>query len=263
MVLLCLFPIWFSIYAQPTKPGNSQNNIVENQVAELIEKTKTAKDKSFEKRIVWADSALTLSIKNQSDSGIAESYYNLGELYLEEKKYLKALDYLEKAIEIYDKNENLGLKAQVTRSLGRVYYQTGDFAKAIDEYFKVLRYFDNENKEIEIAGTYNNIGIIFHRGELDYEKALSYYNKALQVLEDLPDSLTKDLTLRVYTNIGLSYFQLNEYKKAETFFLQSLKGNKILQNDHIQIVNEGNLAVVYSGMKEYKKAETYLTGQLH
>lgn len=257
MVLLCMFQVCFSISAQTDTSKTSDNNFNKDLVFRLIEKSKTSEDNSFEERIAWADSALALSVQNKFDSGVAEGYYTLGKLYLDKKKYLQALDFLEKAIEIYDKNENHELKIQVIRSLGQVYYETGDFTKAIDEYFRLLRYFESENKEIEISRTYNNIGIVFHRGERDYEKALSYYNMALDVLENIPDSLTIDLTPRIYTNIGLSYFEMNEYEKAKTFFLQSIEGNRKLQNDYIQIVNEGNLALVYSGMEDYKKAETY------
>lgn len=241
---------------QKTDPS-ADHSVSQERIFHLLKQAEELPENRVHEKIILTDSVFRLSDQINFEAGIAKSCYQLGGLYLTQKKYLRALDYFEKSILSFDKIQDFESQAQAIKRLGRTYYEAGEYTKAIDEYFKVLKYFETENNLIEIAGTYNNIGIIFHRGESDYEKALNYYNKALEELEKLPDSLSGDLQLRLYTNIGLSYFEIDDFEKAESFFLSSIEGNKKLQNDHIQIVNQGNLGLVYSGMEEYKKAESF------
>lgn len=258
ILLLCFFghPCLHYGQIQKTDPS-ADHSVSQERIFHLLKQAEELPENRVHEKIILTDSVFRLSDQINFEAGIAKSCYQLGGLYLTQKKYLRALDYFEKSILSFDKIQDFESRAQALKRLGRTYYEAGEYTKAIDEYFKVLKYFETENNLIEIAGTYNNIGIIFHRGESDYEKALNYYNKALEELEKLPDSLSGDLQLRLYTNIGLSYFEIDDFEKAESFFLSSIEGNKKLQNDHIQIVNQGNLGLVYSGMEEYKKAESF------
>lgn len=258
ILLLCFFghPCLHYGQIQKTDPS-ADHSVSQERIFHLLKQAEELPENRVHEKIILTDSVFRLSDQINFEAGIAKSCYQLGGLYLTQKKYLRALDYFEKSILSFDKIQDFESQAQALKRLGRTYYEAGEYTKAIDEYFKVLKYFETENNLIEIAGTYNNIGIIFHRGESDYEKALNYYNKALEELEKLPDSLSGDLQLRLYTNIGLSYFEIDDFEKAESFFLSSIEGNKKLQNNHIQIVNQGNLGLVYSGMEEYKKAESF------
>lgn len=221
------------VFSQTKRLGSFSDFFVKQNELQLIEKSKVSINTAIQEELIYADSASELSTKSKFDLREAESYYMKGRLYLEQKKYLQALDNFQKSIEIYDEIEDHKLKINVTKGLGQVYYETGEFTKAIDENFKLLQYYESESKFVGIASAYNNIGIIFHRGELNYKKSLSYYNKALDALGNFSDSISSELRLRLYTNIGLSYFGMDEFKKAETFLLLSVEGNKKLKNNHI------------------------------
>ena len=71
-----------------------------------------------------------------------------------------------------------------------------------------------ENKWLNLAASYNNIGLVYmQKGELD--KALEFYNKALEIKkEKAPNSLSLATS---YNNIGMVYRQKGDAARAEEY----------------------------------------------
>ncbi|NLP45736.1 MAG: tetratricopeptide repeat protein [Epulopiscium sp.] len=82
--------------------------------------------------------------------------------------------------------------------------------------------------------------LYIRRGE--YEKAIEYYEKALQYTEDS----------RVLNNIGIAYMERKQYEKAYQYLFAAY--TKTPQNIKILF----NLSFVAQQQKEYKKAEEFL-----
>ena len=58
-------------------------------------------------------------------------------------------------------------------------------------------------------------------------------------------------------NLGLLYYNLGDYEKAESFYRRSIEGNEVAlgKNHQTTLTTIGNLALVFNNIGEYDKAE--------
>src|SRR5690606_20777650 len=193
--------------------------------------------------------------ENTTDEQRAKYFENLGECYSSTNQYKKALEAFTKSAHIY-KNLNLtDFYWGVVKNIGYTHYQMGEYNKALKYYFDVLKYFETRQNWRNVAYTYNNIGILFHR-QHDTEKALFYYDKVEKILKKYPE-VKGEIYPMLYTNIGLSYYALAAYEKAKENYLKALKFNEKTGDKHIHNVIIGNMASAYQRLKDYEKAEIY------
>jgi signal transduction histidine kinase len=189
-----------------------------------------------------------------TDSGYF--YLLVGKLYQNSRQYEQAKEYFDTAVSKFTISNNSDLYWEAVYLMGFALYSVGDYSKASDEFFRTLKYYESHNKWIDMAGVFNTLGIIAHRGEGDVNKALNYYQRAIDLLsKDTTDTGT--LYVKLLTNMGLSYYELAEYKNAEQHFLEAIERNKVFNDPFIQLVNEGNLGLAYSGLGDYHQSEKY------
>ena len=108
-----------------------------------------------------------------------------------------------------------------------------------------------------ISNLLNNMGLVYN-AQGDYEKALEYYGKALEISErtlgnDHPDTAT------TYNNMGLAYQAQGEYEKALEYYGTALEvSERVLGSDHPDTATTySNMAGVYQVQGEYEKALEY------
>ncbi|MBI1836804.1 MAG: tetratricopeptide repeat protein [Flavobacteriia bacterium] len=96
------------------------------------------------------DKALKLRIQCNNWKAIAESYFNLGELYLELKDYKKALFYYNESLKIASKKHLIVEKMDALNAIILVYKSKKNFLKAfqlMEEYSKLKSYLMEKDKE--------------------------------------------------------------------------------------------------------------------
>lgn len=200
------------------------------------------------------EKALKLNSKNVT-------LYNMISIAYEKlNDYKGAITNLKKSIILDDKN------SIVYSALGFIYYKAGEYENAKKSFLKSLEV-DSNNKNSCIG-----LGLIFSEFK-DYEKAIEYISKAiklepnnsesllllasnyfqLKMGKQANDNLLKSLKIRpnhVTTLILLgknSYIYLNNYKKAEDYFLKAYKIEP--SNENLQ----HNLILLYLLSNEYNK----------
>ncbi|CAF1115678.1 unnamed protein product, partial [Rotaria sordida] len=110
-------------------------------------------------------------------------------------------------------------------------------------------------KHLYTASSYNSIGEIY-RKQGNYNKALEYYDKALEALGT--DSTVKALAKKAvcYNNIGIVNQEQNQYKEALDFYIKAFKIRKdCLPNDETSLgMSYNNMGNAYYFLKFYEDA---------
>ena len=119
-------------------------------------------------------------------------YYNLGNIYLEEKKIKEACEAFQKAIDI---NPN---HIETYINLGNTYLMNDDSKKAINTYQEAI------NINPSYVDAYINIGNA-HKKEGDLREAINYYKKATHIDPN---------RLEVYVNISLTELLRSNYDEG-------------------------------------------------
>jgi len=200
---------------------------------------------NYDKAIEYYDK----SIKAKPD--YLYSYANKGILYKNNLiDYPKAIINFEKALEISLKNDNLNVSADLNEYIGETYELMGDFEKSLEYFNKCLEaqpnnlrflfnraylYSDYDyNNEALVdylkhltlpdGNTYlvnNNIAVIYEGYVKDYDKAIDYYSKALEIDPSDPDGLA-------YINKAFVYFnRLNKSDIALEVMNKAIKLNSM------------------------------------
>ena len=107
------------------------------------------------------------------------------------------------------------------------------------------------------AFPYNFIGVVYWKlGE--YDKALEFYNKALEIRKEVLGEKHTD-TAMSYNNIGAVYENLGDYDKALEYYFKALEIYKaVLGEKHRDTANSyNNIGVVYDDLGDYDKALEY------
>ncbi|CAF4381752.1 unnamed protein product, partial [Rotaria sordida] len=117
-----------------------------------------------------------------------------------------------------------------------------DYSKALDNFEKCLAIYLKTlpEKHPYQAITYSNIGDV-HRLMGNYEKALAFHQKALNIQENVQCDPTDCAT--TYINLGETYREMKDYSTALTYFEKGLEiREKKLSKNHPDLV------VVYHNM---------------
>ncbi|MEZ7893345.1 MAG: tetratricopeptide repeat protein [Candidatus Wallbacteria bacterium] len=127
------------------------------------------------------------------------------------------------------------------RGLSSIYLRQGEFRKAFAYLKKCEENCINFNQQRMLANTLQYIGMIHHnRGE--YDAAIENYTKGLNVLETLLD---KSEQSRIWTSLGVTYFNLARYDEALTYFNKTLEFAQLTSNKRAIAILKGNLARIY------------------
>ena len=173
-----------------------------------------------------------------------------------EKAYIAAEDALLLMEEL--QMENTEHFATTLLNAATAYRAAGDYATALRYYKQALQIYDGilQPQDYRYAGLYNNMSILLEKmGE--NEEAISYTQKALSIIETLPDSVSETAT--TMTNLALLYFKVDQSEKAKellekalTLFEQSGENTDAHYSGAL-----AGVAEAWYHMKDYGKALEY------
>lgn len=218
------------------------------------------KKNDYNNAIKFCKKALKESIKKTSEfsTETADIRTNLGAIYNYKFKYDKALSQLKKAKKSYNMNNIYDER------LAFCYSYIGDACSSLDLYYDDA--LSNYKKALEIqkkilgenhpdtAFTNSNIGKTYCLlGQ--YEKALQYGNKALEIQKDRKDVNSSI----IYNIIGNIHYSIGDYKNALEYNYKALKIQKeILGGEHSNTsITYNNIGNIYCFLEDYEKALEY------
>jgi tetratricopeptide (TPR) repeat protein len=189
---------------------------------------------------------------------------------------------------------NTGI-AEAYRTIGIGYSYQYEQVKAYDNYLNALQVFQADNNSLGIAKVYNNIGNLYRDNDNTYDKALTYFKKAMLIAPKAKDnSLIAQINLNIgnvylrkkdfvealakfnqsrimfektndypnlmnsLQNIGVAYFNLHQFDKARELLLQANAGAKKLENNTAIASIDMTLADLFIAQSKFDEAEKYI-----
>jgi tetratricopeptide (TPR) repeat protein len=134
----------------------------------------------------------------------AEAYYQAGWCSIELEKFQDGVDFLKKYSPTANEN-----KKDKFNDLGFAYYKLQKSKEAIEEYNNTLTIFANNG--VALRG----IGNVYYEIEEDHEKAIQYFEKALEV--------DKEESRPVYYKLGWLYNDKEQYDDAINILLKAIE----------------------------------------
>ncbi len=175
----------------------------------------------YDKALEYYNSALDICVSNNLTINTASIFSNIGEIYFIENKYEDALKYYTKSYDILVVEKDMVTLGEVENKLGKIHYLYKNYSKAKDYFFSALSRLDNLNNKFYAIDVLENIAKM--ELEVDSEKYLLYYDKAIQFAEEInakkklsemcktvADYYEKTANFRVSLEYYKRYCRLNE-----------------------------------------------------
>jgi len=177
---------------------------------------------------------------NSSDSCLYKSDYKNSLTFSS-----KALDY---ALTMKDDD----LIARSYNTIAGNYEEIVEIDKALEYYQKSLFHFEKASNDTLKGAVFNNIGNIYFYRKKDFEKAIYYYNHAIEISEKLKNTYSIVLTKLNLTSL---FFEANDFKKG-IFHLDYVEKNR----NHIRIIDVQAYLHILLGqkfhfLKQYDEAD--------
>ena len=130
---------------------------------------------------------------------------------------------------------------------------TGNLDLALEQMLSVIKTVENSNEQIFLIWLYNDIGAVYYKKN-NYQQALFYYSKAINISNKIGNTLGKSVSLN---SMGEVYLQTKEYEKASSCFFDAL--DLATQVDAQENINElyRNISDYYALIGNYKTSLDY------
>lgn len=182
------------------------------------------------------------------------SFYNLemaGISYVKLGRYKDALPYLKEA----EKQVPTSVDYKILCSwLGNVYSSIGDSTQELVYLMKHLDLSLKLDSRESIGAAYGNLGLYYY-SQNQTQKALEYYEKALEYEEELDSAV-------IYGNMALAYHTLENYPKAEEMHQKAILIDQKSGDYHSLGAHKTELGNFYFTQNRNSEARTVLKDAL-
>src|SRR6185312_2814530 len=130
---------------------------------------------------------------------------------------------------------------------GMMYSMQNKFAIAHTFYNKAIEVIRSKSKKHTLLSTILQNNAIAYQQESNFPMALSNYQQALRITEQLNDI---EGAAYIYLNIAITYNSLSENKAAEQFYLKAIATAKKLQLKNVLAYAYANISSLYGDLKK-------------
>ncbi len=199
----------------------------------------------------YYDSAIAVAQRLQIDSLIGDAFQGKATTLFRMGLFDKAVLYYNESLKHFKTPLK---KAEVYNSLGICYKKQAQYDEAIKYYQLALKLLQKYHSNPQnIAYTLNSIAQI-HLAQKDYETALDYFKKILEVTKDIPDEITRmNLEALTYLNMAKVLNFLNRDEQAIEYIEKSKKYLLTLRNPAL-VYAYRNAGQIYISLGHYDKA---------
>ncbi len=224
---------------------------------------------SFLERLVIIFTLISINFVHgqvETDTLIASQYFKKADSFLEVRKLDSSIVYFKKALPIYQKFKAWERVASCYNKISENQWHLKAYEKSEVYSMKALEIcnaFLPEN-HIEKAQAYDKIGKKFQITESNFDKAIEFFNKALEIRKE---KFSEDniLLSDSYNNLGLAHKELGNYPLAFRFFEKNhrIKVKNYGENHHKVSDSYYNIAGLLFSKGDYDQAINYTKKALH
>jgi len=168
------------------------------------------------------DSISSLINRTNNDTSKVNLYIKLYSHFIDNDLF-KAKLYVDSASLFAQKSNDPNKLAIVDFAYGYIYFYKGNNNLALEYFIKYLKYCELNIRKYGLSDVLLNIGGI-HYAQNNFETALEYYNRALNLMNELEKENPKIISNKqiVLNNIAIIYKEKKLYGKALEYFKKSL-----------------------------------------
>jgi len=207
------------------------------------------------------------AMKEEDKSGVEFDYYELANINYDKGNHQKALDSLSKVFKRLDtKRLTVGTLELYLRSLimqnqlkQDIKYPSNEIQKELEHmetvFINTAKHFD-EVKQSSLRVQILYLNMIYHLDKKEYDDAIKYGEKILEVLEQSNVPIKISLKYRIYEGLAYSYLLEGKYNKAIDMAKKAIN----LKNSLLSIDTFSALVVLaesYIALKEYDEALSF------
>ncbi|RLD87338.1 MAG: hypothetical protein DRJ09_10485 [Bacteroidetes bacterium] len=144
--------------------------------------------------------------------------------------------------------------ADINRLMGELYITENNLQPAINYFLISEKLYKEFGNKKELATVYGHLGRMYYSNNFELDKALSYYNKMMDIAIELND---KKLMAASYDNLGSLFLSLHDKDKAYNYYHQLLLISEEI-NDQTGIGKAlNNIGEIERYRGDYQKAFDY------
>jgi adenylate cyclase len=208
---------------------------------------------TYDSALYFAREAQRLAERGNFTKGIARASINIGNVYLNQSKYIESLGYLVKALQLCKQSGDQQGITIAMNAIAIVYYNQGNYVEALKYHFQALRIREALGDTKGVAASFNNIANVYYN-QGKYNESLEYNYKSLRLKEQLGNNQGIASSLN---NIANVYFEQGKLAEALDYHTQALHIRETIGNKQGIASSLGNIANVYYRQGKYVRALDY------
>jgi signal transduction histidine kinase len=205
---------------------------------------------SADKALIYGNEALELANELGFKKGIAQSYNDMGIIYIDKANYTKAVNFFNESMQIRKAMHDSAGVAALYNKIGIVYQKKGQLKEALENQIEALKIYEALGSDLWIGYCLNNIAIV-HQNLGNFEKSLSYHERALIYRIKMKDIYGEAGS---YGNMANVYVKLHDTIKAIKFYNKALRVFRNIEDGESISAMLSNLGNIYIARGEEKKA---------
>ena len=172
------------------------------------------RENDYENAIDCCEKELDVYSKIGNKEPFARIYCRIAFCYKALKKMKKAKNSFFESIEIAKIYEQYDMLATAHKGIGSIYQLDEVFDEAVEMYLRALEFHQHFDDPFDLADTYYNLGYtiwISPQFEKDYQNAMGYFNKSLEIFTQINDFYNISYCFYVLGNI---YYEFKNYEQS-------------------------------------------------
>lgn len=225
------------------------------------------RDISLDSSIVHVDSCIYYASRLNNAYYLADAFQMKSHDYFMTSELDSALEYSKKATHLFQFFPDSTAYYISEYNMGNIYLAMEEHIQALVQFRKVLRIvddnFDALSKqgedviELNRAYCYVSIGMVYSNLG-DHEGVLKNMQRGIKIANKIKTRESSVLQAVTVGNIGLAYYELGNFEKAESYAITGLEQKKMLGIENTDGYNYQVLAKAAYGRKKYPLALKYL-----